>query len=168
MIFVTVGTHKDDFSRLVQSIDDIAKNTRHEVIIQKGSTEYVPKHADHFDFCSYKEIERYHQKADIVVAHAGAGTILTCIKNENTCVIVPRLSKYDEHTDNHQLDLANKASSQNGFFVVSEIKELNSEINRALEYGKEKNTFEAGNFTDKNIRRELNKILNQIEENKRS
>ena len=49
MIFVTVGTHEQQFNRLVEYIDKIAEKMDEEIIIQIGFSTYKPKH------CVWKE-----------------------------------------------------------------------------------------------------------------
>ena len=53
-------------------------------------------------------MEKLYQKADLIVTHAGAGSILQGVKSQKKIIAVPRLKKYQEHVNDHQLELANK------------------------------------------------------------
>ena len=53
------------------------------------------------------------EQADIVISHAGAGSIINALRNRKPLIIVPRLVEYGEHTNSHQRDLA-KAMNERG------------------------------------------------------
>ena len=44
-------------------------------------------------------------KAYIVITHGGTGAIIGAVKKEKKVIAVPRLAKYGEHVDDHQLQL---------------------------------------------------------------
>ena len=44
-------------------------------------------------------------RCDIVVTHGGTGVIITAVKKGKKVIAVPRLAKYKEHVDDHQLQL---------------------------------------------------------------
>jgi UDP-N-acetylglucosamine transferase subunit ALG13 len=106
MIFVTVGNHYKGFDRLVKKMDEIAENTSEKVIIQIGQTYYKPKNAKFFDFTDYGTMQKLCKEARVVVSHAGVGSIITALEQQTPIIIVPRLKKYNEVIDDHQLDIA--------------------------------------------------------------
>jgi beta-1,4-N-acetylglucosaminyltransferase len=106
MILVTVGTHHQGFDRLVQAMDDYAATTSEPVVIQRGSSAYVPRHARSFTFADYETMESLNREARLVVAHAAAGAVLLAIRLGKPLVVVPRLRGYGEHMDDHQRQLA--------------------------------------------------------------
>lgn len=128
MIFVTVGTSDFDFIRLVKFMDESAKNIREEIIIQKGKTNYKTKNCKGFDFIEDKKYHKYMQNARIIITHAGVGSILTCLKYNKKPVIVPRLKKYGEHIDNHQIEIAKKFSEKFYLEVIENVNKLKSII----------------------------------------
>ena len=104
-IFVTVGTAA--FPRLVKIMDDIAKSIPKRVIIQSGRTDYKPKYAEYFDFTKdLYEFNIINQQANLVVSHAGVGNVINILEKNNNLIVVPRLEKYKEHFDDHQLEFA--------------------------------------------------------------
>ena len=131
MILVTVGNHTQGFPRLIRKMDEFAEKMPEEVIMQIGATDYHPQNARHFRSTSQEEMDRLNREARLVVTHAGAGSILTGLKWGKPMVIVPRLAKYGEHFDDHQLQLADVLSQAGKVITVYEVEELEEAINRA-------------------------------------
>ena len=122
MIFVTVGASWFPFLRLVKEMDKIAATLEEEVFIQKGTTQYKPKYAKSEDFLSFRNYCEMIKRSTLVVGHAGAGTILQAFKFRKPIVVVPRLKKFEEIPEDHQLELARALTSK--VIVVYEIKNL--------------------------------------------
>ena len=122
MIFVAVSTI--GFERLVRKMDDIAGRIDEDVIIQIGETKYYPKHAKYFDFTTEEEIKEFCRRARIVVIHGGVGMILDALQEGVPVIVVPRLKKYGEHIDDHQLYLARELEKQDKITVVYDVDEL--------------------------------------------
>jgi len=108
LIFVTVGLHYQPFDRLVKAADAIAPSLREDVIIQRGVSRYVPRHCKSEAFYDSATYEKLESDCTILVAHAGAGTILDAIDRQKKLVLMPRMRKYGEHNNNHQVELAEK------------------------------------------------------------
>jgi UDP-N-acetylglucosamine transferase subunit ALG13 len=117
MIYVTVGTDSHDFSRLVRAMDTAAFGEK--VVMQIGNTEYEPKNAEWFRFEKNRVMESFYRKADVIVTHAGAGSIIRSLTNGKIPVVVPRLKEHGEHVNNHQLDIA-RALGKKGVVVLVE------------------------------------------------
>lgn len=128
MIFVTVGTHYIGFDRLVKKMDEITPNLGDEVMMQIGHTDYEPKHAKWFKFSDYDEILNIIKKSDIIICHGGAGTLLDILKLNKPVVIVPRLKKYKEVYDDHELELAESLTKK--VITVFNIENLEETINK--------------------------------------
>ena len=106
MILVTVGTHDQGFDRLVRSMDQLASQFDERVIIQRGSSTYQPRFAEHFRFTTGQTMASLTHVARVVVSHAAAGTIILSLNYDKPLVLVPRLRKLGEVLDDHQLELA--------------------------------------------------------------
>lgn len=125
MIFVTVGNHNQGFDRLIKKMDEIAGKTDEQVIMQIGYTTYKPVNAEYFSFLeSFEEILRLNREARVVVSHAGAGSIVTALKEKTPVIVVPRLKKYDEHMNDHQLEIAKAMSENKNVTVVYDVETL--------------------------------------------
>jgi UDP-N-acetylglucosamine transferase subunit ALG13 len=129
MIFVMVGTHNLGFDRLVKKMDGIAKHEK--VVMQIGTTGYRPKNAEYFDFAGLKSIYDYIGGADVVVTHAGIGCVTDTLAYGKPLVIVPRLKRYNEHTNDHQLDLAEEIEREERAVMVLDIEKLEEAIKEA-------------------------------------
>jgi beta-1,4-N-acetylglucosaminyltransferase len=125
MIFVTVGTHYLGFERLIKQMDEISAEIDEEVVAQIGSTNYQPKNMTYFTFTKDEmEISKLYKDARVIVAHGGAGTLLTISNYDKPVVIVPRLKKFNEHIDDHQLELTEIFKNEEKAEVVYDIKNL--------------------------------------------
>jgi UDP-N-acetylglucosamine transferase subunit ALG13 len=132
MIFVTVGTHYLGFERLIKKMDNIACKTDEKIIAQIGSTRYKPKNMKYFRFI--EEDEKYiefNKKSRVVVTHAGAGTLLKLLYYKKPIIVVPRLKKYNEHIDNHQLELTEFIHNEGLGKVVYDIEKLEDALKNA-------------------------------------
>lgn len=153
MIFITLGSQKFQFNRLLNYIDKLIDERviQEEVFAQKGASNYSPKNFESRDFLKRIEFQDRMIEADIVVTHGGTGAIITALKSNKKVIAVPRLSKFDEHVDNHQIQIVEAFSSANYIMEAlnySEIKQKITEIN-----SKKFNNFESNNdcFIDKII-----------------
>ena len=140
MIFVTVGSHYQGFDRLIKKMDEIAGKTDEKVIMQIGHTNYKPVNAEYFDFVDdFGKIEQLNRNARVVVSHAGAGSILTALKLGTSVIVVPRLKKYNEHMDDHQLEIAEAMSKNGSVKVTYDLSSLDHLIKSDFISNKEEN-----------------------------
>ena len=128
MIFVTVGTHYHGFERLVKKMDEIAAKIDEEVIMQIGYADYEPKNARWFKFLNYDEITTFYRKANLIVSHAGAGTLLDILNLDKPCIIVPRLKKYGEISDDRQIELAKALEGRKRGIIVYNVSDIGTEM----------------------------------------
>lgn len=118
MILVTVGTHDQGFNRLVTAMDQLAETLDEPVKIQRGSSTYQPTHAEEFRYVTSDEIEQLYDEARVVVSHAAAGSIILGFHKKRPLVIVPRQAIFDEHIDDHQMQLARAVHEQQRAITV--------------------------------------------------
>jgi UDP-N-acetylglucosamine transferase subunit ALG13 len=115
-------------------MDEIAPHIPSEIVIQRGYSRYLPKKIKHFDFVSMNKAVEYIQKSQLVVSHAGIGTIILCKKYGIPILILPRRKVYGEHMNDHQLEIA-KALENGGdenIYVVYEEDQLEENILKVL------------------------------------
>lgn len=103
MIFITLGSQKFQFNRLLKAVDEIAVDD--EIFAQIGYSDYKPQHYEYKEFLDRDEFEQMMSKADIVITHGGTGAIIEAVKKGKKVIAVPRLKKYGEHVDDHQIQL---------------------------------------------------------------
>lgn len=127
MIFVTVGTHEQQFNRLIMEIDRLKKLNfiQEEVFIQTGFSDYEPRYCQWKKFITHVEMNEYIEKARIVITHGGPSSFMTVLKMKKTPIVVPRLHKYEEHVNNHQFDFVKKVVTKyKNIIMVDDINNL--------------------------------------------
>lgn len=137
MIFVTVGTHNQGYERLIKKMDEISSKLNEKVVMQIGTTKYEPKNAKWFRFIDYDEIINIMESSNIIICHGGAGTLLDVLKLNKPTIVVPRFKKFNEHYDDHELELAESLNKSKNILVVFNIEKL-EEIISKLNTGKAK------------------------------
>lgn len=104
-LFVTVGFEKPPFDRLVRTVDEAVAERRipHQAFIQVGHGLYLPKACAYERFIGFDEMIRRVNEADVIISHAGVGTLLLCRSLNKVPILFPRNPRFDEHVDSHQL-----------------------------------------------------------------
>ena len=120
MILVTVGLHHQPFDRLIAGADDLAYQIEEKVIIQRGSSNIIPHFADHFRWTSSNQMEIFTQQARIVITQASAGAILLSLRFKKPVIAIPRLRRFKENYDDHQLELAIALKNQGKVVVIDD------------------------------------------------
>ena len=130
MIFVALGTQKFPFNRLLKELDLISKEgkIKDRIVAQTGYSTYIPKMFKSTKFLNVDEYNKNIKKCDLLITHAGVGTILEGKKLDKPIIVVPRLSKYGEHVDDHQLEIAEDFAKKKLVFACQDIKKLASLI----------------------------------------
>ena len=131
MILVTVGSQKFQFNRLLKKIDELIDNKiiNEDVFAQIGYSDYIPKFFLYKDFITQDEFKNYIKKATIIITHAGTGAIITGLKNNKKVIAIPRLKKYNEHVDDHQIQLVDEFKELNFIEPVYKIEDLEKALN---------------------------------------
>jgi beta-1,4-N-acetylglucosaminyltransferase len=164
MIYVTVGagTGGQEFDRLIKKVDDIAPKFGEEFVIQLGASNYVPQNMKWFDYVPYEESLEYFRKAQLVVGHCGAGTIINALGFGKPLIVIPRLLEFNEHADDHQLDLAALLERSRIARVVYDVEDLEFAIRNTLEevHDSDKDFFSVHR---KNLIREMKEFLTNTE-----
>ena len=127
MIFVTVGTHEQQFNRLVQYVDRWKKEyvIEEEVVIQTGFSTYEPKNCRWEKMFPYREMMDLVKTARIVITHGGPSSIMPVLQESKIPIVVPRQKKYDEHVNDHQVEFARNVAEKMGTIIpVEDITKL--------------------------------------------
>lgn len=131
MIFVSVGTQKFQFNRLLRKIDDlIGQNIiKDTVYAQIGYSTYKPKFFAYDEFIDEKNFISHISASNLVITHSGVGCILNCVKNSKPVIVVPRMKCYGEHIDDHQYEIAKAFSDKGIVALCSDLDRLSEVIN---------------------------------------
>ena len=132
MIFITVGSQKFQFNRLLKEIDRLIEENKitEEVFAQTGYSDYKPKNYNYKEFLDREEFNKIIIKCDKVITHGGTGAIVGAVKRGKKVIAVPRLAKYDEHVDDHQLQITQQFSEMNFILSINDINELDHQLKR--------------------------------------
>ena len=132
MIFVTLGSQKFPFNRLLKKIDELIEDgtITEPVFAQTGASDYVPKHYDCKSFLDREEFARQMSLCDTVITHGGTGAIIGAVKKGKKVIAVPRLARYGEHVDDHQLQLIEQFREQNLICGLGSCEELGEALRR--------------------------------------
>lgn len=129
MIFVTVGTHEQQFNRLVSAADKLAD--KESVFIQSGYSDFDIKRADYERFISADKMKRLIETSEIVITHGGPGSIMAVLETGKVPVAVPRLARFKEHVNDHQLQFCKKLALEGKCILVTEVEKLPEAIDEA-------------------------------------
>jgi beta-1,4-N-acetylglucosaminyltransferase len=134
LIFVTVGNDFRAFDRLLKKMDEIAPSIPGEILIQQGYSRYVPKNAKHFGFIPMDQAVEYIRKSELVVSHAGIGTIILCKEYGIPILILPRRKAFGEHMNDHQLEIAKALEKREAelIYVIYAEDQLEERISKIL------------------------------------
>ena len=107
MIFITLCSQKFQFNRLLKEIDKLIDDgvIEDEVFAQIGASEYIPRNYKYEYFLDRNRFAEIMNSCDTVITHGGTGVIIGAVKKGKRVIAVPRLAKYVEHVDDHQLQL---------------------------------------------------------------
>jgi beta-1,4-N-acetylglucosaminyltransferase len=124
-ILVTVGTTR--FDSLIRYIDEAFAESYMSFTFQIADGKYEPINFPFFTFSN--DIEAYYRASDLVICHAGAGTIYKLLEIKKKIIIVPNT----ERSDNHQLDIASYMGENGHALTVTDLSLLKDSIERILQ-----------------------------------
>lgn len=148
MIFVTLGTQKFQMNRLIKAVDGLAADLSEEVFVQRGWSDYVPKHCKYADFIDSAEYAKMIADCSMLITHAGVGTIISGINCGKPIIVVPRRNKYAEHVDDHQRQIANAFASKGCVLCCEEVSELGEYIDKARSFDFKPYELRGGNIEE--------------------
>lgn len=107
MVFVTVGSQKFQFNRLLLAVDELCASgvVKGGCFAQTGACTYVPQHMRHAAFLDREEFRRRMDECDTVITHGGTGAIIGAVMDGKKVIAVPRLARFGEHVDDHQEEI---------------------------------------------------------------
>lgn len=132
MILVILGTQDKEFPRLLEAVDkEIEKgNIKDKVVVQAGQTKYESKNMEILDLVSAPEFDKLIEKADLIITHGGAGSILTAIKKGKKIIAAPRLAKYKEHHNDHQKQIIKEFADQGYLLELRDFNKLDKMLEK--------------------------------------
>lgn len=136
MILVLLGTQNNSFHRLLEEIQKNIDNgnIQQEVVVQKGYTKFESKDMTLYNQLPLEELNKLIEKADIIITHGGVGSIVTSIEKNKKVIAVPRLKKYKEHVNDHQLDIIKSFSNSEYIIGINNVEELGEALKKVEQF----------------------------------
>lgn len=162
MIFVTVGTHEQQFNRLISQVDELVRKQiiKERVVQQIGYSDYIPKHTEYSMFFDYEDMKSLEEEADIIITHGGPATFMSVISAGKIPIVVPRQLKYGEHVNDHQLEFALKVQKKGyPIEVIEDILQLENFLNESKEKYTGVNQFSHNEEFVKSLCEQIDKLL---------
>jgi UDP-N-acetylglucosamine transferase subunit ALG13 len=126
MIFVTVGSFRLPFDRLIAAADTLAGDE--PVVVQRGPSGITPNRCITFDFLTTSAFEACVREARVVIAHAGVGSTASCLRYGKRPIVVPRLQSLGENIDDHQTEFARRLECLDLALVIDRVDELPTQV----------------------------------------
>jgi UDP-N-acetylglucosamine transferase subunit ALG13 len=124
MILVTVGGQLP-FDRLIHAVDRWAMDSgRDDVFAQIGNSTRPPSHVTWERFLSPSDFQAKARESELIIAHAGIGSILTALELEKPIVVMPRRAHLGEHRNDHQWATVKHLGGRAGLTAVADEGEL--------------------------------------------
>ncbi len=129
MIFLTVGT-EFPFERLIKAVDSVYGRglIDGEIFAQIGEGSYRPRNFRSVAFLEKKVFDNRMKEASRIISHAGVGTITMALDKEKPLLVMPRLRKYGEHVNDHQIAFAKRFEELGHILVAYDVEELPDRI----------------------------------------
>ncbi len=109
MILALLGTQKQPFERFVK---EVTRLLDYELIyLQTGYNNYMteaPPGMGIFNFHPQDKIDQLYEEADFIITHGGTGSIMHGLYKHKKILAIPRLKEFNEHVDDHQLEICKK------------------------------------------------------------
>ena len=158
MIFLTVGT-QFPFDRFIRAVDNIFDQglIDEEIFAQIGETSYKPRNFESVASLEKKVFDECFKKASSVMSHAGIGTITVALKNHKPLLVMPRMKRYKEHVNDHQVATAKKFEELGHILAVYDVKDLPNGIRKLKNFIPRERKASPDAIAER-IRRFLNKL----------
>ncbi len=148
MILVLLGTQNNSFHRLLEeiqkNIDD--GNIKEKVVVQAGYTKFESKDMTIYNQLPKEQLQELIKEADLIITHGGVGSIISSITNGKKVIAVPRLQKYKEHVNDHQLDIINSFNESGYIIGIHGVEELKEALKKVPDFEPKEYVQNTGNI----------------------
>lgn len=104
--FVTVGNARQPFSRLLDAVAAVAGSLPGPVLVQRGHTPFGCAGMEVVDFVAMDRFSDWVAQADVLIMHAGAGSVIQAVRAGKAPIVMPRRAMLGEHVNDHQVEFA--------------------------------------------------------------
>ena len=134
MIFVTLGSQKFQFDRLLIELDRLVEKEvlTEPIFAQIGYSTYQPQQYEYQKFLDHQVFNQKLNQCDLLITHGGSGAIVNALKMKKKVIAVPRLVKFNEHVDNHQEEIVDLFKNLNYIEAVYDIQNLGPAVSKTV------------------------------------
>jgi UDP-N-acetylglucosamine transferase subunit ALG13 len=130
-VFVTVGTDKHPFDRMVRLAESWAARTGFVCFIQSG-TSNPPADSEGADYLPFPMMADAMRSAAAVVCHGGPATIMLARQNGRVPIVMPRDPHRGEHVDGHQIEFSRWMAEKGQIVLAESVADLESHLDAAV------------------------------------
>jgi len=127
VILVAVGTHAMPFDRLLKAVDALHATkglSTEEVVVQSGSSTLTCRASQQFAYCAAPAFAALLERADLLISHGGIGTLLPALRLGKRVIAIPRLKRYGEHNNDHQVEVCAELGRRMALFTSLDAADL--------------------------------------------
>lgn len=148
MILVTLGTQNNSFHRLLEEVQKNIDNgnINEEVIVQNGYTKFDSKQMKLIKEIPQDEFNKLIDQANLVITHGGVGSIITAITKGKKVIAIPRLKKYNEHVNDHQIEIIDSFNEKGYIIGIHSVEELGKALEETKNFKPQKYVKNTGNI----------------------
>ena len=110
MLLITVGTEQYQFNALMHWVELLIKYQliNEDVLIQYGFSTHLPDGSTAYRDLSEQEFLNFADRASLIISHCDENMALLLEDKDTPYVLVPRLHRFREYIDNHQMEVADE------------------------------------------------------------
>ncbi|MBD2189954.1 sugar transferase [Pseudanabaena mucicola] len=108
MLLITVGTEQYQFNALMHWVEVLIKYQliNEEVLVQYGASTYLPDGARAYRNLPEQDFLKFVDQASLIISHCDESVAQLLEDKDVPYVLVPRLHRFRENSDNHQMEVA--------------------------------------------------------------
>ena len=122
--FVSIGNGTQSFARLLDQVKAVADRLPQPVVVQHGRTPFVSERIEYFAFTDEAGFQARLAAASLFITHGGGGSVFAAIRAGKKPVVLPRLKRFDEIVDDHQIAFCEELERQGKIVYVRDAADL--------------------------------------------
>lgn len=132
MIFVTVGTQLP-FPRLIDAVTSYFAGKQDVIVMQTAQDQFHQGNICAYRHLAPAEFSNYIKESELIISHAGIGSVLTAMDYGKPIIAMPRREKFGEHRNDHQMATYSQLNGRPGIHFAMDIEELGRLLDRKFE-----------------------------------
>jgi UDP-N-acetylglucosamine transferase subunit ALG13 len=133
-VFVTVGTDHHIFERLLDWVGAWAAERPYATVVVQHGDGPLPAACEGYTFLSYAGMREQFSAADVVICSSGPGAVMDARELGRLPIAVPRLARYGEAVDDHQVAFAQLLAERGVARCASDAVQLFAVLDEAEQF----------------------------------